>query len=203
MEIFRITLFPRNNVPGFDLDCHETGIEGEIRGPHLNVVRRVFERGRIIVCRYYSDGSLESDGQGREFTFDSVVGQFGTEEIVHYSPGSDGPTIIHLPYQSPRAVFMTRTFPLPFPEAVGASQAFGLHQLGAVDVLLERGEGVLHVFDKVEGYSAFVAVGFVVEVDGRGLWVAVWVVFASREETVNGFQVRKTFHAEFGDESSP
>jgi hypothetical protein len=71
-----------------------------------------------------------------------------------FSPRSHRPAVIKLPDQSSGAIFSAKPLPLPLPESVGAAEAFGLHELGAVNKLLDRVEFILYVFHKVSIYRS-------------------------------------------------
>ena len=126
----------------------------------------------------------------------------GAEVVVDDGPACDGPAIVHLPHQGSCAVFATGTFPLALPESVCAGEAFGLHELGAVDEVLDGVESVLHVFDQIESDAALMAIRFVMKVDSRGLRVAVWVLRALGEVAVYSFDGREALHAKFRNETS-
>ena len=128
---------------------HGTLSEGKIRSPHLDTVSCFHVNTGISVSRDGGGGTFEADSQGSEFAFDGVVGVFGAKVVIYNGPASDGPAVVHLPYQGPGAVFSTGPFPLALPESVSAGQTFRLHELGAVDEVFDRVKFVLHVLDEV------------------------------------------------------
>lgn len=93
--------------------------------------------------------SLHSDGDGCKLSFDGEISVLWPEVIVYDGPRGDGPTVIDLPDQCPGAVFSPRALPLPSPEPVSAGVALCLHQLRAVNELLEGFERIPHILDEV------------------------------------------------------
>jgi hypothetical protein len=74
--------------------------------------------------------------------------------------------------------------------------------LSGVDELFDGVRRIAEIFHEVEGDASFLAIGFVVEIDGRRLCEAIWVIFAKGKESIDGFDARECFHAEFGNETS-
>ena len=84
------------------------------------------------------------------------------------------------------------------PATVAEHQGFGLDELGQMDVGFE-GCGGTDVLNKIRCDTAFVAVGFVMEVKNVGLGVEI---FRVGDEGFNRGKMGEGFHAEFRVESS-
>ncbi|KAK1856728.1 hypothetical protein CCHR01_00698 [Colletotrichum chrysophilum] len=198
----RVRLLARLDVPRLDQAIHRQIRQLQVRPPDLNLVRHLDVDARVLVPCVAVLAARDADGQRRHLALDGEVGVLRAEVVVADGPRGDGPAVVDLPDEGAAAVLAAGALPLALPQAVRGGEALGLHQLRAVDEVLERVRGVAEVLDQIQGDAPLVAVGLVVEVDGGGLRVAVGVVAAKGEEGVDGLDGGEGLHAELGHEAA-
>ncbi|KAJ6442770.1 monooxygenase [Purpureocillium lavendulum] len=194
------------DVPRLDDAVDGKVVEGEVGAPDLDAHLALDSDARVLGAGAARAAQVlparHADGQGRHLALDGEVGVLGPQVVVADGPRRDGPAVVGLPDEGAAAVLLAGPAPLALPQAVRRRQALGLHELRAVDVVLERVGRVPHVLDQVQRQASLVARRLVVEVDRRRLRVPVRVVAPAREEAlVDGLDVREGLHAELGHEA--
>ena len=105
--------------------------------------------------------------------------------------------IIQLPGQSTTTILSAWTLPRSLPQAKGSRKTFRLHQLRAINVVLQGIMGIGNVLNEIRGESSLTTGSFVVEVDGQRLRMSLRVLFTFQQITVNCLEGWKSCHAEF------